>query len=153
MPRIGPTIDYQGDSPKVEPDHMWRSVTLKNSSGADIAANMAVFIDETVSTDFLGGHITIATAGALGADAGKFIGVTKEAIPDGEIGEVVTAGLVMCEVAAGVAADDLLTIDNVTDGHLETSAGVGTDLAVAVALEAISATVTGQALVRVFPTL
>lgn len=156
-----PGIDYQ---PDIWPDdtaageNLWlqddlaRTKFFRNSSGADIPANSAVFIDETVATDTLGHHITISTAGALGADALKFVGVTLRAIADTEVGEVVVAGLCYCEVAAGVAADDPLTIDNVTDGHLETGVA-GTQQIVAVALEALAASHAGQAKIRVLPTM
>lgn len=128
--------------------------TFQNNSGSAISKGMAVQIDETVSSYFLGGHIQIQSDTTLGASAAKFIGIAAHDIANGAKGEVIVAGLAYAECAAGVAANDELTTDNATDGHLETTADATPNhVIVAVALEALSATITGQALVRIFPTM
>lgn len=141
--RISPPVSYQHDSWPEIPDHLRRTVQLRNSSGAGIGAGMTALIDITVSTDTLGHHVEIAPAGTLGDDAARTV-IAAETVPDGEVGEFVLEGLAYAEVDAGVAAGDELTTGATTAGHLGV-ATVGTHHVRAVALEAVGATVTGQA--------
>lgn len=120
-------------------------VSVYNGTGSTLTANEAVKIDVSDTTHGLGRSVTpITAAAALGAEAGVFAGVVAEDIPNGEFGLIYGRGSVcLVEGDAGITAGAKLTTGTTTDGHLG-AATAAEETAVAGALEALSATVTGQ---------
>jgi len=126
-------------------------VTMHNGSGAAIAQGDALYTHTNTTLGLGGGIEESDNETAAGDNAERFTGVALEDIADGAQGPVCAGGLCYCSVDAGVAQWDPLTSGATTAGHLAAAAAADADQLLAVALEAIDATITGQALVRVVP--
>ncbi len=118
-----------------------KKITLRNGSGANRTAGEVVTFDLADVTFGKASAFGLSAASANSIIAGVLAGDTA----DGELGEVVTSGPVVADVAAGTAQGARLRA-SATAGELDTGA-VGTDHLVAHALEAEGAVTAGKALV------
>lgn len=119
---------------------------VKNSTGATIPKGTAV---RAVGTDGNSGHILVSAMVADGSVEPKyFIGITSDAIGNGQTGEVIHFGMLTGFDTSGFTDGDVLFCDPANDGDFTTTEPAGPNLKLAVAF-VVSAAINGKIFIRV----
>ena len=119
---------------------------VKNSTGATIPKGTAV---RAVGTDGNSGHILVSAMVADGSVEPKyFIGITADAIGNGQTGSVIHFGMLTGFDTSGFTDGDVLWCDPASDGNFTTTEPAGPNLKLAVAF-VVSAAINGKIFIRV----
>jgi len=119
---------------------------VKNSTGSTIPKGAGVM---AVGTDGNSGHILVSPMVADGTVEPKyFMGVTADAIGNGQTGEVIHFGMLTGFDTSGFTDGDVLYCDPANDGDFVTSEPAGPNLKLAIAF-VVSAAINGKIFIRV----